>query len=116
LFTLSSRPSFFALLSTHFFRRHPDATPLHTSLVLAAIVIALEAFLLLRSSRTASNIQEFPRESDSVCFNLAGELSHGRSEAVRRLMRARGTLAKSVGSQTPMTVHSEVGARIVIGL
>jgi antibiotic biosynthesis monooxygenase (ABM) superfamily enzyme len=39
-------PVVFALLSTHFFRRHPDATPLHTSLVLAAIVIALDAFFV----------------------------------------------------------------------
>jgi|RhiMetdeSRZDD1v2_1073273.scaffolds.fasta_scaffold1453768_1 hypothetical protein len=39
-------PVVFALLSTHFFRRHPNATPLHTSLALAAIVIALDAFFV----------------------------------------------------------------------
>jgi antibiotic biosynthesis monooxygenase (ABM) superfamily enzyme len=39
-------PVVFALLWTHFFRRHPGATLLHTSLVLAAIVIALDAFFV----------------------------------------------------------------------
>jgi hypothetical protein len=46
LFTLFIAPVVFALLSTHFFRRHPDATPLYTSLVLVAIVIALDAFFV----------------------------------------------------------------------
>jgi hypothetical protein len=39
-------PVVFALLSRHFFRHHPYATSLKTSLVLVATVIGLDAFVV----------------------------------------------------------------------
>ena len=39
-------PVVFALLSMHFFRDHRDTTPLKTGLVLVAIVIGLDAFVV----------------------------------------------------------------------
>jgi len=39
-------PLVFALLSMHLFQRYPEATPFKTSLVLVAIVIGLDAFVV----------------------------------------------------------------------
>ena len=39
-------PLVFALLSMHFFRRYPDASPLGTSLGFVGIVVGLDAFVV----------------------------------------------------------------------
>jgi hypothetical protein len=56
-------PFVFALLSMHFFRRHPEATPLETSLRLVAVVIGLDAFVvapIIEDSYTCSGAHSVP--------------------------------------------------------
>jgi hypothetical protein len=106
----------FALLSTHFFRRHPDATPLHTSLVLVAIVIALDAFFVAPVLEHSYAMFRSPIGTWIPFASIwLASFTGRRSAAVARLMRARGNsesvLCQNCVTYPPRTPSTHIDLR-----